>query len=146
MPHVTLPIDPDGYIVEVMVGLNGAATANLLAAGQPIPAPLLLRGAIDSGTDVTCVDVQVLNRFGLSPFHRLSSTTAAGVITASLYEVSFSIPRIGRLTAPLMVLDQLVVMELSQAPQGIPVLVGRDVLEHLMMITDGPRAEFTLAD
>jgi hypothetical protein len=146
MAHVTLPIDAEGYIVEVMVGLNGAGTAKLLAAGQPVPAPILLRGAIDSGTDVTCVDAQVLNRFGLSPIHQLTSTTAAGVIPANLYEVSFGIPRVGRLTAPLLVLDQLVVMELMQAPQGIAVLVGRDVLGHLLMITDGPRAEFTLAD
>jgi hypothetical protein len=146
MPHVTLPIASDGFIVQVMVGLNGAGTAKLLAAGQPIPAPILLRGAIDSGTDVTCVDSQVLKRLGLSLIRQMTSTTAAGVITADLFEVSFGIPRTGSLTAPLLVLDQLIVMALVQAPPGIAVLVGRDVLGHLLMIADGPREEFTLAD
>jgi hypothetical protein len=146
MPHVTLPAVPDGLIVQVMVGLNGTGTANLLAAGKPIPTPVLLRGAIDTGTDVTCVASQVLYGFGLTPIHRVTSTTAAGVIRARLYEVSFGIPRVGRLTAPLLVLDQLVVMELAQAPAGVDVLIGRDVLRQLLMISDGPRDEFTLAD
>jgi hypothetical protein len=146
MPHATFTADPDGFILDVMVGLTGKDTVALQAAGQPVPRPVMLRGAIDSGSDVTCVNSQILKQLGLSFAARTSSQTVGGSIPANLFEVSFSNPCIGKLPAALLVLDHLQVMELVQTLQGIDVLVGRDVLRQVLFISDGPRNEFTLAD
>jgi hypothetical protein len=40
MPRLVFSVDPDGLRVEAVIGLDGTATVNLLAAGQPIPAPI----------------------------------------------------------------------------------------------------------
>jgi hypothetical protein len=146
MPHFTLPIVADGLILNVMIGLTGRDTVSRLSTGKPIPAPVLLRSAIDTGTDITCVNAQFLKGLGLTFVQQLSSTTVAGVIPVDLFDISFSIPPTGRLTAPLLVLEQLRVMELVHSTPGIDVLVGRDVMHELLMISDGPRDEFTLGD
>jgi hypothetical protein len=136
----------DGMIVEVLIGLCGKDMTALLAAGQPVPAPVRLRAAIDTGTNITCVNSQTLLHFGLPQVHQSTSTTVGGTIPAFLYEVSFGIPQMGQLTGPLLVIEYLVVMELAQSTDGIDVLIGRDVLRELLVFSDGPRDEFTLAD
>ncbi len=145
MPHVTLPVVPDGLIVEVLIGLTGKDTVALLAAGKPVLRPILLRGTIDTGSDVTCVASAILNQLGLTSILQLTSNTVGG-LHHGRSEVSFGIPRTGRLTGPLLVIEHLEVMELVQAPQGIDVLVGRDVLRQMLTIYAGPRDEFTLSD
>src|SRR5262249_29486287 len=107
MPHITFTIEPDGVIVRVMVGVTGKDTAALVAAGQPVPRPVLLRAAIDTGTDVTMVSSAVLNQFGLTVVSQLSSTTVGGTILANLFEVSLTVPPWGHLTAALLVFDYL---------------------------------------
>jgi hypothetical protein len=146
MPHLTLPVDPDGLVLNVMVGLPGKATAALLAAGQAIPRPLLLRGQIDNGSDITCIAARVVQHFGLPIIQTTTSHTTGGMIQVNLFEISFSIPQQGTLSGPLLVLEHLPVMEWANPPANIEVLAGLDVLKHLLMIHDGQRDEFTLSD
>jgi hypothetical protein len=146
MPHITFTVEPDGVIIRVVVGVTGARTAALLAAGQVPPRPVLLRGVIDTGTDVTAVASAALQQLGLVRVRRLSSHTAGGTIIANIFELSLTVPPWGHLTAALLVFDHLEVMELVQAPPNIDVLVGRDVLAQALMVYDGRRGECTLAD
>jgi hypothetical protein len=147
MPHATFPVTQDGYLVPVVVGLTGKDATALLSAGQPAPKPLLLQGEIDTGTNITCVSARALTHLALTPASTSHSTrTVGGSLPVRLFEVSLSIPLTGRLQASLLVLDQLVVMEWSAPLPGNEVLIGRDVLPHLLALLDGPRNEFTLAD
>jgi hypothetical protein len=43
-------------------------------------------------------------------------------------------------------LPQLIVMELTRTAGSVEALVGRDMLAHLLVILDGQRDAFTLAD
>jgi hypothetical protein len=43
MPQLIFPVDKDGLLVDVLVGLDGAATTALFSAGQPIPPPVRAR-------------------------------------------------------------------------------------------------------
>jgi hypothetical protein len=147
MPHATLPVTQDGYVLPVVIGLSGQDAANLVAAGQPVPRPILVQGEIDTGTNITCVASRVLNQLGLtaaSSGHTAQSVS--GTHQARLFHVSLSIPPVGALRTSLLVLEFLWVMEWTPPSPGSEVLVGRDVLPHLLMLLDGPRKEFTLAD
>jgi hypothetical protein len=147
MPHVTFQVTQDGYLVPVVVGLSGKDASALLSAGQPVPKPLVLQGEIDTGTNITCVSARALTRLGLTPSSTSHSTqTVGGSLPVRLFEVSLSIPPTGRLQASLLVLEHLVVMEWAAPFPGNEVLIGRDVLPHLLALLDGPRSEFTLAD
>jgi hypothetical protein len=147
MPHFTLSVTQDGLIVPVMVGLTGKDTTALVSLGQPVPRPVRLQGEIDTGSNITCVSARALSQLGLtvaSSAHR--THTVGGIQPANLFEVSLSIPPVGAMKAALLVLEHLWVMEWVSPPPGSEVLVGRDVLPHLLMLLDGPRMEFTLAD
>jgi hypothetical protein len=147
MPHVTLPVTPDGYLLPVVIGLSGQDSADLVAAAQPVPRPVLVQGEIDTGTNITCVAARVLNQLGLTAASTGHTTqTVGGTAQAQLFHVSLSIPPIGALQASLLVLDFLWVMAWTPPSPGSEVLVGRDVLPHLVTLLDGPRKEFTLFD
>jgi hypothetical protein len=142
MPLLSLPSGPDGYVVEVMVGLKGSALAALQATGQAIPPPLRAQGVIDTGTNVTCVASAVLQQLGVSGVAPGTTQTVGGSHSVQLFEVSFSIvgPSGVVFTEP-----QLTVMEMTQPPEGVDVLVGRDVLSAGLLLGDGPGLRFTLA-
>ena len=55
MSKLVFPVLADGLRVDGLIGLDGATIVALLAAGQPIPAPLSARGEIDTGSNVTAV-------------------------------------------------------------------------------------------
>jgi hypothetical protein len=146
MPHQSYPISPDGFALTVMVGLNGHDTAAYVASGRAIPAPRTVRAIIDSGSDMTCVAPGILRQLGLSSIGQASTQTMSGPLTADFFEVSLSIPRSGPLPGPLLLLEQLFVMELTQPLPNIDVLVGKDVLMQCLLISDGPRGMFTIGD
>ena len=142
MPLLTLPTTPDGYMVEVLIGLKGKATASLVSAGTPVPRPILGRGIVDPGTNMTCVASTLLQQLGLVPTRTTSTQTTGGSIPVTIFEASLSI------ITPQGVLatqDTLEVMEMLVVLPGIDVLIGRDVLAECFLFADGPGKQFSLA-
>jgi hypothetical protein len=146
MPHFTLTDTSDGMELTVVIGLNGREAATLVQAGQSVPVGTALRGVLDSGSNVTCVAARAIARYGLLPVGQDTTQTMAGPFTVRLFRMSLSIPRPGPQGGTLLVLDDLMVMEFSPQPGEPEVMVGRNVLAHLLLIHDGPKGEFTLAD
>lgn len=146
MPHLTLPRGPDGFVVEVLIGLDGATTTSLHAAAQPIPPPLRLRGVLDTGTDKTSVAARVPQHFGLVSLGSAFTHTAAGQQTTAFYQVSLTISGPAGVAGPMLVLPTLTVTELgSTLPNNIEALIGADVLSDCLFISDGPGRQFILA-
>src|SRR5262245_21801589 len=108
MATQTYPISTDGLMVDAMIGMTGAAMAKLIAASRPLPAPILARALIDTGSDTTCCADTVLQRLGLGPIHQHTTQTVSGSLSVRLFEVSFSIPGVTTGSGPLLVLPQLV--------------------------------------
>jgi hypothetical protein len=147
MPHMTFKTSADGYALTVLVGLNGKQTVALVAAHQPVPAPFWLRALLDGGSDVTWVATRVLQQLGATRIAGVSNQTMAGMAPVNLFEVSLSVPPSGHLTGSLLHQEQLVVVEMTQPlPNNIEVLIGRDILDQCLFISDGPRGEFTFGD
>src|SRR5207245_1469985 len=59
------PNSVDGFGLCVVVGLDGKTTAALISAGRAVAVPVLCRGLIDTGTDISCVASRVLRQLGL---------------------------------------------------------------------------------
>lgn len=146
MPHLTLAGHPDGWVLPVVIGVNGQTTAALVAAGRPVPPPRTIRALLDTGTDITGLAAPVLSRLGLGPVRQHTTQTISGPLSIQVFEVSLSVPPVPPQRGPLLVLDQLLVMGLPTPPPGIDALLGRDVSNQLLLILDGPRQEFTIAD
>jgi hypothetical protein len=129
-----------------MIGVNGRTTASLMAAGQFVPPPQLIRALIDTGTDISAVSASVLSQLRLGSVQQHTTQTLAGSVSIQLFEVNLTIPQAAGVSPPLLVLDQLLVMALPTSLPGIDALLGLDVLDHLLLIADGSRGEITIAD
>ena len=142
MPTLTFAVQPDGLIVDVMIGPDASTCIDLKQAGQPIPRPLRVRGVMDTATDLTAVAPRVLQALGLSAIGHARTSTAGGQINVGVYEISLSIlPPTG--SAAMFTASQLVVTELIHAAPGIEVLVGLDVILQGVFNVDGPARIFT---
>jgi hypothetical protein len=104
--------------VPVLIGLNRKALTDLLAAGQPIPAPLWTDGVVDTGTNITCVTQEALSKLGIASTGQSSSHTAGGQKEVNLFEVSLSIPPAKNVSGSMLTLQDLVVMEMPSPIQA----------------------------
>src|SRR5437870_3860523 len=80
MPHTHYPTTPDGLVLDVLIGLKAQALANLMAAGQQPPRPLLLRAQIDTASTITCIASRLVAHFSLTSFQGHTTQTVAGSI------------------------------------------------------------------
>ncbi len=141
MAFLTLPIDPAGYLVEVLIGLNGRATLALVSTGKPVLPPVRATAILDSGSNVTCVAGTVLQQLGLSSIQSATTQTVAGSHPVRLFQVSLSVLGPAGL---MFTLEDLTVIELVSPNEDADVLLGRDVLAHGVLIIHGPGKNFTL--
>jgi hypothetical protein len=143
MPHARYPLTADGLVVPVVVGPSGRDVAARAAAGQPPIRPVQVQALIDSASDLTCLDPQIIRRLGLTQSTTRSTQSFSGSASVGIYEASLSIrhPAGGF----VLVLSQLLVMDM---PQQLPfdALLGLDVLRQLHLLLDGPAGDFTLGD
>jgi hypothetical protein len=144
MPALTYAVMPAGLAVPVWVALDGPAMAALQSRGKPIPAPILLRGLLDTCADVTAVALDSLVQLGALPVASVQTMTAGGMVTVSLYQVSLSIAGPAQLGGFALTEPALRVTELAVALPDADVLIGLDLLLSGKLLLDGPAAQFTL--
>jgi hypothetical protein len=137
-------VQPDGLTLDVLIGLDGGRSQDLVALGQPLPRPVRARGVLDTGSDCTAVAPRVLQALGLSPSASVQTHTAGGLVQTHAYEVSLSVPPLVG-ASPMFTVPDLLVTELMHAlPAGIEVLVGLDVLLQCVFTLYGPAGTFKL--
>lgn len=145
MPHLTFPMSDDGLALDVLIGLDGAASHACVAAGQPVPVPLQVKALIDSGCDPTAVSQSVLNALGLLRGTTATTHTAAGLVQVEVFQVSLSIYGPDGTSGPSFNAADWKVTALPQPIPGIDVLLGLDLLRQCLLIVDGPGKKFTLS-
>jgi hypothetical protein len=144
MPKIVFPVHPDGLRVDVLIGLDGDTTAALLAAGQPITAPLPARGEIDTGSNMTGVSAAILQRLGVPIQYQATTQTASGSLAVNVMKVSVGVRDFGDPSGAELVEPDLPVMELTVPLAGVEVLVGLDFLLGCKFVLDGPARQFSL--
>lgn len=145
MARLTFPVQSDGLICDVLIGLDGKATAAKAASGQPILAPVLCRGMVDTGTDVTCVAPAVLRKLALTvPVGKARTGSTTGSAPVDLFEASVNVLDLRNPSGPKLLLPDVLVMELPNPLMNLDVLIDLDVLLTARLFLDGPGRVFTL--
>jgi len=80
---------------------------------------------VDTGATGLCLPTSLIERLGLTPIETTRARTATGIVEHVLYsEVQFTI------------LERTRSIQVTDLPEGSPVLVGHMVLEHLDLCLD----------
>ena len=80
---------------------------------------------VDTGATGLCLPIPLIENLGLTPIKTVRARTATGIIDRLLYSaVEFTI------------LERTSLMQITDLPEGSPVLVGHMVLEHLDLCVD----------
>ncbi|MDE0313747.1 MAG: retropepsin-like aspartic protease [Candidatus Poribacteria bacterium] len=80
---------------------------------------------VDTGATGLCLPTSLIERLGLTPIKTVRARAATGIIDRILYSaVEFTI------------LERTSLMQITDLPEGSPVLVGHMVLEHLDLCLD----------
>jgi hypothetical protein len=150
MRTLTASIGTEGAVLDVQVGLAAADLQLLRNAGCPVPTPMAARALIDTGAEVSCVDVQLLDPLravGVAPqrFVFANFPAAGGLTLAPEYAVGLTIVHPSGNPRAALILRSLPVVEKLLDHLGYQVLLGRDVLMDCLLVYDGPAAVLTLA-
>ena len=80
---------------------------------------------VDTGATGLCLPTPLIEKLGLTPIETTRARTATGIVERVLYsEVQFTI------------LERTRSIQVTDLPEGCPVLVGHMVLEHLDLCVD----------
>jgi Aspartyl protease len=145
MPALTFATSRVGLGLEVVLGIPGKQTVSLQRRGRPVPAPIAVRALIDTGSDVSVINPNLVGQLGLRLLRTTSTQSTTGSSPVNLYGASMSIYGLAGVAGPALVLSDLVVMEAVTPLDDVDALVGRDVLAECLLIVDGPRRQFILA-
>ena len=144
MPQLTFPIVSTGLIVPVLIGLDGFTATQLHNAGQRIPPPILARGILDTGADVTCVPAAILQQLGIATVTTKPAHAISGRYQANMVEISLSIFHPNAPSSDVFTCSDLFAMELAHAIHDADVVVERDAILQSQFFIDGPGGHFTL--
>jgi hypothetical protein len=143
MTDLTLPIQPGGLLLDVLIGLNAVLTQDLLDAGLPLVRPVKVTAFIDTGADLNGISTRLVQTLQLPVVHTLQITTAGGMSALSCYEISLSILNATG-TGIVFAIPNLFVTGMPTPPAGMEALVGLDIVLQCVLIIDGPNRQFTL--
>jgi len=144
MAKLAYTVSQAGLEVPALIGVDGQMTTALVAAGRPVPPPVMVRALLDSGSSVTAIAPWVFQRLNLSSRGRASTLTAAGQVGTNLFHVSLTILPLGQLIGPTFTLPAVWASELSVVLPDADVLIGLNVLLECKLLLDGPARAFFL--
>lgn len=141
MPSFTLAL-PDlqgtGPIIDIGLAVSATLEDGLNSAGQPVPPPIALSAMIDTGASASVIQQGLAVDLGLQPIGvaRISTPSSTNVECYE-YAVRFAFPN--------NVVAEGTVIEAPLKGQHIQGLIGRDVLQHAVLVYIGYAGQFTLS-
>jgi|SRR5208337_3121347 len=129
-----------GPIVQVSVGLEQQMARRLLQEGKLVPTPIEGLALIDTGATTTCIDEEAASKMGL-PVIDVATMASASEASSEHNVHPISLIIVG---SQIMINVERA-MGAALAPQGLLVLIGRDVLVNCSLVYNGPAGSFSLA-
>lgn len=137
---------PQGPLLQVAVNVSKFRAEALVHAGQHVPPWVTGTFLLDTGASGTCIDPGILRSLNISPSGSVNvQTPSTGSVphVCNQYDVQLFVPNSDPSQGGLGI-EALPVLESVLAPQGIDGLLGRDVLEHCILIYNPSIRLFTL--
>jgi len=136
-----------GPVLSVQIEVPTILANQLQQTGQPAPAPVSGFALIDTGASLSAVDATVIQQLGVQAVGVAAVGTAAGPQQQATYPARFTFPGSN---LPAIDFSQILGSNLTGqivAGTGQPLiaLFGRDILQHFILIYNGPGATFSLA-
>ena len=147
MPILRQPLETEGAVIAILVGLSDATVRGLRSQLQPIPQALECRALLDSGADITCVDSRLIESMNIlhSGFSFANvPSLQEGTTLESLHDLSLAILHPSHDPRDFFVLRNWRVMELPLRSLDYQVLIGRDILVRTQFVFDGINQRFSL--
>jgi len=66
MPLLTLPLEPQGAVINVGFAVSAPRQGAMRKAGVTVPSAVLVRALIDTGASCTCVDPAVIKELSIN--------------------------------------------------------------------------------
>jgi hypothetical protein len=136
----------DGPIVRVRFHFSDQELFKRRSAGLATAQPVEVNALIDTGAEMTCLDVALVRRIGLPPAAvGLANVPATGGLNAaSDYDASVAILHPSGRPSNNLVIPELLITGLQMNTTGYDAVIGRDVLAYCILVYDGPTGAFVL--
>lgn len=135
-----------GAFLTMDVHLPPVLATALTTAGQTVPPAQSGVALVDTGATMTCVHEPVLLGLGLNAVGTVNSGTANGQVQQTLYMARVTFPEVGwSLDLPVVGVDLTGQMILTDPPQQLFALVGRNLLHNCILVWNGPGGYWTIA-
>lgn len=129
----------DGPALQVEIGIPSKLAEVLEKAGKPIPPPHPGLALLDTGASISGVDRAILQALGVPPVSTTKVVTPSGEEEQFIYPCRITFPG-----TPIPPLDLNAVTGGNPLP-GFAALIGRDLLQHFLLIYNGVDGFWTLA-
>jgi hypothetical protein len=143
MPIFRVAIGADGPVIDLGVKIGRAMVHTMVAQGQAPPQPLTVRALIDTGSDVSAVEPNVLVQIGsvatgMAQIRRPGTGTT--FLPAAVHDIrlSFGGAQPGALWIPISIVEAV------PSTPSVLAIIGRDTLAHCQFVYDGFRGELLL--
>jgi predicted aspartyl protease len=141
-----LPIPPQlallqrGPIVQVSITVGTAIAQQVLQTGGSVPQPVSGLALIDTGATSTCVDDEAAGQLKLPAIDVVTVASASHSSTQqNVYPIQIEVVGLPiAINAPRAIGAPL-------RAQGLLLLIGRDVLQHTLLVYNGATGAFSLS-
>ena len=141
----TVPIPPQaallqrGPVVQVAVSVGQTIAQQVLQQGGTLPPPVAGLALIDTGATTTCIDEEAAQDLKLPAIDVVTVASASHSSSEqNVYPISIEVVGL-----PIVV-NASRAIGAALKPQGLLVLIGRDVLQSCVLVYNGPAGQFTL--
>lgn len=144
MPHLNVHIGNSGPMFDVSIGVTGHRAEALVREKKLVPDALSVRSLIDTGASCTAIDLSVAEALQLKPTgtsNIFTPSTGTDGHLANAYDVAmtFKIDNYNKRFSHIEVVEGKFHGRTHKA------LIGRDILEQVLLMYDGPLKLLTLA-
>jgi predicted aspartyl protease len=129
-----------GPVVQVTISVGQQIATQVLQSGGRLPSPVSGLALIDTGATTTCVDEGAAQRLQLPVIDVVKIASASHAETEqNVYPIQIEV-----IGLPITI-NAARAVGAPLEPQGILVLIGRDVLQHAMLVYNGPAGSLSLS-
>ncbi len=126
-------------MVEISIGPSLSLVQSLQSKGLPVPAPVRAMALVDTGASGSVVNPSIVQSLGIQPVGvvGISTPSTTQSVSCRQFHVDVSFPN-------GVTVAGAVVLEAPLGGQPIQCLIGRDILQHAVLVYVGYANMFTL--